>query len=95
MSKLLLKFWPILVPFIIYFIWKVFFRKMRIKKGKPLPKWEGKFFTWAILSSFFIAVLLLATMVLFTEKNTGDFAPAEYKTPHLAPTAPVKIESEK
>ena len=85
MLKILYKFWPILVPFVLYFLWRKVFRKIRIKKGKPMPKWEGKFFMWTIISTFLIAILMLISVVVFSDSQKGEYHPPEYIDGKIVP----------
>lgn len=88
MIKLLTKFWPILLPLIIYGVW-LFVQRKRRKGDEPdeaLLKQEARLWQGALILSIIIAFIYVLLIFMTTESNTdGAYVPAEYKDGKLIP----------
>jgi len=70
--QLLFKFWPILIPFILYFIW-LRLARVKAKDGKK-PKFGEGPFKWAVYSALGLMVLMLVYLFFFV----GGYKDDEY-----------------
>jgi hypothetical protein len=88
MLKVLIKFWPVLVPFIIFVYW--FFKHKKKHAGSNLNKKvrdeRVKAFTIATISSFFIALIMIVVGMFTLEKNKGEkYIPAKLQDGVIIP----------
>lgn len=88
MSAIITKFWPALIPLLIFGMWYLFIYKPRAnkKKGDKLPPHIQRLQTLTLLSSLVIAiVMILVLMVSVDENREEDFVPSRIEDGKLVP----------
>lgn len=85
MIKLLIRFWPVLVPLLLYLVWFLFFRKKR-EAEEVTPQWEAWFWIGTLVVSLLIAIVMLVIMGVSTPSDTeGTYVPAKYEDGKIIP----------
>ena len=80
MALFLFRFYPVLLPLILYLLWLYFVRRRARKKGEPLPRFRDGSIFWLLISSLLIAVLCF----LFLAFSVGDVGnKGSYQPPHM------------
>lgn len=75
MSLFLLRFWPVLLPLLVYLWWLQVVRRKAIKAGlPPLAFRDGPWF-WVVVASLVVGVTLLMVMGLSNKRLTGNYIP--------------------
>lgn len=82
---MLLRFWPILLPLIAYFLWISYCRRKAQRSGKPVPAFRDGPWVLAVASSLALAILGLLYLGLSSEPNDGVFIPAHMEDGKLIP----------
>ncbi|MCP5362066.1 MAG: hypothetical protein H6908_05485 [Hyphomicrobiales bacterium] len=81
MYKLFLKFWPALIPIMLYVMWRLMVRYRRVQgEDEALAEHTAKVWIWTLLSS--IAILLISVgYMLFSEspREEGTHVPVQYE----------------
>jgi uncharacterized membrane protein len=78
MALFLLRFWPVLVPLLVYLAWMQIVRRKAQKAGQPLPHFRDGPWFWMIVASLCIAVFMFVFLGLSHEAVRG-----EYEPPHM------------
>lgn len=87
MFRFLLRFWPALIPLVLYFLWLLHRKKRAAAGGEETPPevLRGAFF-WSLAASF---VLLLASFLVLglsqKPQREGHYVPPHYEGGKLAP----------
>ena len=84
MFKVLLRFWPVLIPLLLYGIWRL--RRKRTEEENPLSDSEAQLWAWTLVVSLVIAILSIGVVMFTTESNRdSEYQPALYKDGKLVP----------
>ncbi len=73
----LLKFWPVLIPVIIYFLWLTYARHQAKKKGLPITRFTEGPWVWMIVSSLAIAMICFVFWRVQIEPEQGAYSPPQ------------------
>lgn len=85
MGLFILRFWPVLLPLVAYFIWMKLVRDKARKAGEPVPRFrEGPLF-WTIISMLCIAVLMFMWIGFHNTAQKGDYTPAKLENGRIVP----------
>lgn len=85
MRLFLFRFWPVLIPLIIYWVWlKRVGRKATIE-GKPVLRFRDGPWYWAVLSSLLIAVGIFVMLGSELHEGRGTYVPAHMENGKLIP----------
>ncbi len=57
MQFILFRFWPALLPLLIYWLWHRLAVRRAVKTGQPVPKFRDGPIYWAVLSGLLIAII--------------------------------------
>jgi hypothetical protein len=73
MIRLLLYFWPVILPLLIclFFIWRK--RRIACKDGVCPPRFRDGPWFWAVIVSLVIGVVLVFALSLSQEQNARDY----------------------
>lgn len=87
MALFLFRFYPVLLPLIIYLLWLYFVRHRASKKGEPLPKFSDGSIFWLLMSSLLIAVLCILFLAVSVDKNgnKGSYQPPYMEEKKIVP----------
>jgi|CXWL01.1.fsa_nt_gi hypothetical protein len=64
MALFLLRFYPVLLPLLLYWVWLFIVRRRARKKGEPLPRFRDGPLFWLIISSLAVAILCFMALSL-------------------------------
>ncbi|MDX2074266.1 MAG: DUF6111 family protein [Alphaproteobacteria bacterium] len=85
MALFLLRFWPVLIPLLVYAVWMVAVRTKARKAGAPVPHFrEGPWF-WALVASLGVGVVLLLSFGLSHESVKGEYIPPHMENGRIVP----------
>jgi len=79
MSLLLLRFWPVLIPLIAYWLWLTYVGRKATIEGKPVLRFRDGPWYWVVLSSLLIGLLCF----LFLAEEATDGVKGDYIPPHM------------
>ena len=83
MIRLIIRFWPVLLPLTIYVIWFLLAKRKAEKAGEELPKFtEGPWF-WILISSLLIAIACFVLWWVETPSQDGVYVPAHMENGQL------------
>lgn len=87
MIKVLIKFWPVLIPFAIFIIW--YFKHKKKVSGESKKKIRNeriKAFSTATICSFLIALVMVIIGMLFNTQQRGEvYVPPKFKDGKIIP----------
>jgi hypothetical protein len=75
MGLFLFRFWPALVPFLLYVIWFLVVRHKAIMEGKPEPHFKDGPLYWMIITSLLIAAVCFMLLAMVQQGNKGEYIP--------------------
>lgn len=78
MALFLFRFWPVLIPLIVYWLWQMRARRIAKKNGAPEPRFRDGPWYWALLASLLTGVGCFLLLGLTHERNDGRYIP-----PHM------------
>lgn len=85
MALFLFRFWPALLPLLLYVLWYLFKARRAVKSGQPKPLFSDGPIYWTILASLFIAVLCFIWLGAHIEPNKGEYTPPLMKNGAIQP----------
>lgn len=85
MALFLFRFWPVLIPLVVYWLWHIRAKRIAIKSGAPVPHFRDGPIYWAVLASLLTAVLCFLFVGLTHEENDGKYVPPRLENGTLVP----------
>lgn len=86
MGLFLLRFWPVLIPLLVYWLWLKFVGRKATIEGRPVMRFRDGPWFWAVLASLLVA---MACFVFVAEEatvgTTGDYVPPHMEGKTLVP----------
>ena len=82
---LIFRFWPALLPLIIYLLWYYFTLRRTIKEGKPRPRFYQGSLYWAIVASLGIAAVCFILMGAEQGEQKGHYVPPAMEGGRITP----------
>lgn len=82
---LFFRFWPALLPLVIYIIWHRLAVRRAKKAGKPVPHFRDGPIYWMVMSCLVIAVLCFALLGFDMEAQRGDYVPPSLQNGMVVP----------
>jgi len=86
MTLFLFRFYPVLLPLILYLLWLYAVRRRARKKGEPLPSFRDGPVFWLLISTLFIAFLCVAFLATSIEGTKGKYQPPHMEGDKLVPS---------
>ena len=83
LSLIITKFWPVLIPLVLYIIWLLY--KKKKTKGAGTPIVEDKVFNYVIVAMIIILLTGFAFIVLNIKKEDKTYVPMRYEDNKLIP----------
>ena len=77
-SLFLFRFWPVLIPVLVYWLWFRTHVRKALKEGKPAPLFRDGPWYWLVLASLLTAVACFVGLGASGESVKGRYIP-----PHL------------
>ncbi len=97
MIKLLIRFWPLLLPLLLFGLWWLYMRRKHGKEALeegPLAERKRKLFMVALVTTLLGAVVLAFGFWFYTDANAPTrYAPATYQDGVLVPGHVISDES--
>jgi hypothetical protein len=81
----LIKFWPVLIPVSLYFLWLQYARWQARKKGLPITRFTEGPWVWMIVSSLIIGIACLILWRLEAAPEKGDYSPPQLRDGQIVP----------
>lgn len=87
MALFLFRFYPVLLPLLLYLLWLYVVRKKARKKGEVPPRFRDGPIFWVLMASFAIAILcfLLLGFSIESDGNKGSYFPPHMEGEKLMP----------
>lgn len=85
MALFLFRFWPVLIPLVVYYLWHMNARRKAKKSGAALPHFRDGPWYWAVLASLLIAVACFLFLGLTHAENSGNYVPPHMENGTLVP----------
>lgn len=88
MGLFIFRFWPVVIPLLIYWMWLVVVRRRAAKAGQQPPGFRDGPWYWAVLASLLTAVgcfLYLGFTVSRTDSLKGQYVPPHVENNRLVP----------
>jgi hypothetical protein len=85
MGLFLLRFWPVLIPLIVYLLWITRERRRAHKSGTKLPKFlSGPWFT-AVITSLAIGMAIFLFLGFTHTQEKGNYIPSHVENGQIVP----------
>lgn len=85
MALFLFRFWPVLIPLIVYAVWMIRVRGKARKAGEPVPQFrEGPWF-WAVVASLSVGIVIFFILGLSHEPAKGTYVPPRTENGKIIP----------
>lgn len=86
LSLLLFRFWPVLVPLIVYWLWLKHVGRKATIAGQPVLKFRDGPWYWAVLASLLTAAACFVLLgVQATAGGKGEYVPPHMQNGELVP----------
>ena len=85
MGLFLMRFWPVLIPLIVYWLWWKNAHAKAKKDGTPAPLFREGPWYWAVLSSLVIAGLCFVVLGLSHGGEKGAYVPPHVEDGRVIP----------
>jgi hypothetical protein len=85
MGLFLFRFWPVLIPLIIYWLWFIKIARSAEREGKPRPHFRDGPWFWAVLASLITGIGCFMMIGTSGEGNTGVYVPPHLENGTLVP----------
>lgn len=85
MGLFLFRFWPVLIPLLIYCLWFLKVGRAAVKAGNPHPHFRDGPWYWAVLASLATGIVCFVALGSSTESTTDDYVPPHMENGRLIP----------
>jgi len=85
MLTLLIRFWPVLLPLILYGLWQFSRRRKAHKAGEEKPRWRDGPWFWAVLATLGLAIGCLMFWGFQNEEIKGTYIPPQLINGKIVP----------
>lgn len=86
MALFLFRFYPVLLPLLLYLSWLYIVRKRAVRKGETPPRFRDGPVFWLLMSSLVIAVLCFVFLGFSTQGTKGVYQPPHMEGGKLVPS---------
>lgn len=91
MGLFLFRFWPALIPFLLYVLWFIVVRHKAVMAGKEPPRFRDGPMYWMVIATLLVAGLCFVALGMSQSGVKGKYIPAHMENGKLIP-AQVKAE---
>ena len=85
MGLFIFRFWPVLIPLLVYLVWHLHTRNKARKAGEPEPRFRDGPWYWIVLASLGIAMLCFLALSVSMSGGKGEYTPAHMEGGTLVP----------
>lgn len=85
MLRFLIRFWPILLPLVLYLIWMMRQRARARRNGQPVPALRDGPVGWTLAATFMALVLCFIWTMLMADPLAGTYIPAHMENGVIVP----------
>jgi hypothetical protein len=85
MALFLFRFWPVLIPLIIYLLWMFIVRNKAKRAGEPLPHFKDGPWFWAVVAALATGIVIFIILGLSHQPNTGNYVPPKTENGRIIP----------
>ncbi len=82
---ILTRFWPVLLPIVIYLLWRWWRARQARKYGADAVTWTRSHVYWIVLSSLLIGIACMLFLGLTAQHNHGAYIPTMEENGKLVP----------
>lgn len=88
-----LRFWPILLPLVVYILWIAYCRRKARRMGHPVPAFRDGPWVWAVTASLLLAIGGFLWLGFTPDTQDGTYIPAHREDGRLVPARVVPHET--
>ena len=85
MIRILIRFWPVLIPALLCLLWMFYQRRKAHKAGVDLPRFADGPWYWAAVASILIAIGCFLLLGLSSQPVSGEYEPAHVENGKVVP----------
>ena len=85
MALFLFRFWPVVIPTLLYCFWLFFARARARKSGAPLPHFRDGPVYWLVIATLAVAMLCFIVMGVTREDHKGAYQPPHMENGTVTP----------
>ena len=85
MGLFLFRFWPVLIPLLVYWLWLARARGKARKAGEALPHFRDGPWFLAVIASLLTALLIFLALGLSAEQSGSEYVPPHMENGELVP----------
>ena len=85
MGLFLFRFWPVLIPLLVYLLWYWNTGRKAVKAGSEKPKFRDGPWFWIVLSSLFIGFACFLFLGVTIKGTKGEYEPPHMENGVLVP----------
>ncbi len=85
MSLFLFRFWPVLIPLVIYWVWLRIVGRRATIEGRPVLRFRDGPWYWAVLCSLLIGVGIFLMLGTSIEPQRGTYIPPHLEDGRIVP----------
>lgn len=86
MGLFLFRFWPALIPLLLYVLWFFLVRRKAVMSGRVPPRFGDGPIYWVLISTLLIAALCLAALGVSQQAVKGEYIPPHMDHGRLMPS---------
>jgi polyferredoxin len=85
MGLFILRFWPVLLPLVIYTVWMLRARGKARRVNAALPNFSKGALFWVLIATLVMAVMLFVVMGFSNPQIKGSYIPAHMENGRVVP----------
>jgi hypothetical protein len=85
MGLFLFRFWPVLIPLLVYLVWFKVVERKAVKAGKPAPLFREGPWYWVVIATFGMAFLCFVWLGASIDNAKGKYVPPHMDAGVLVP----------
>ncbi len=85
MGLFIFRFWPVLIPLLVYWLWHWHIGRKAVKAGQPKPHFRDGPWFWAVLASLVVAMGCFVVLGLNIDGQKGEYTPPHMEGGVLVP----------
>lgn len=85
MIRILIRFWPVLIPVLLCLLWILHKRRKAVRAGEVMPRFSEGPWYWVAIASIVIAVVCFMVLGLSNTPVTGTYEPAHVEGGKIIP----------
>ena len=85
MGLFLMRFWPVLIPLMVYFLWLYYVGRKATIEGRPILRFRDGPWYWLVLSTLLVGIGCMVLLGTSVEGHKGMYVPPHMQDGKLVP----------